>query len=89
MSTEPTIAERVRKTVTDFLVAYCGADPAKVTDTAHWSDEFGAVSLDQIDIAVTIEEAFPSLELTDEDIADTHTIADAIKVVEAKLAVPA
>lgn len=89
MSTEPTIAERVRKAVTDYLVNHRDAEPAKVTDTAHWSDEFGADSLDQIDIACTIEEAFGDLELTDEEIADTHTIADAIKVVEAKLAVPA
>lgn len=88
MSTEPTIAERVRKTVTDFLVAYCGADPAKVTDTAHWSDEFGADSLDQIDIAMTIEDEF-MVQLDDEHMADVWTIADAIKVVEAKLAVPA
>jgi len=86
------IAERVRKILTDFLVENCNAEAEKVTDTANWSDEFGADSLDQVEMLMTVEDGFAAdaLRFGDEQLTDIRTIADAIKAVEAELAkVPA
>lgn len=86
---EPTAAERVRKILTDFLVENCNAEAEKVTDTANWSDEFGADSLDQVEMLMAVEDAFGTFGFDDEQLTDIRTIADAIRAVEAKLAVPA
>lgn len=82
------LAERVRKIVTDFMVENCNADRAQVTDTANWRDEYGADSLDSVDLTMTLEDEF-MIQLDDETMADVWTIADAIKAVEAKLIVAA
>ena len=86
---DPTTAERVRKVLTDFLVENCEADPEKVTDTANWSDEFGADSLDQVEMLITVEDELKLEPFDDEQLTDIRNIADAIKAVEAKLAVTA
>lgn len=84
MTNAVTPAERVRKIVTDFLVENCNAEAEKVTDTANWSEEFGADSLDSVDLTMTLEEEF-MIQLDDEHMADVWTITDAIKSVEGKL----
>lgn len=82
---EPTTAERVRTILTDFLVENCNAETEKVTDTANWSDEFGADSLDQVEMLITVEDEFGTFGFDDEQLTDILTIDDAIKAVEAEL----
>lgn len=84
--TTPTVTERVRNILINFLVENCNAEAEKVTDTANWSDEFGADSLDQVEMLMTVEDEFGTFGFNDEQLTDIRTIADAIKAVEAKLA---
>lgn len=80
------LAERVRKTVTDFLVEECNADRAQVSDTANWTDEYGADSLHQVELMMRLKEEFGIGPFDDEQMTDVRTVADAIKAVEAQLA---
>ncbi|RWX77074.1 acyl carrier protein [Neorhizobium lilium] len=75
-NTQSDTADRVRKIIMDQL----GLDATKVVDTASFSDDLGADSLEVVQIVMEIEEAF-GIEIRD-DAADTIlTVGDAVNFV--------
>lgn len=71
------IAERVKKIVIENL----GVEAEKVTETARFTDDLGADSLDTVELVMAFEEEF-GCEIPD-DAADTiQTVGDAVKFLE-------
>ncbi|MBU2765678.1 acyl carrier protein [Acidithiobacillus ferrivorans] len=71
------IADRVRTTIAKQL----GINPDNVTDDSIFTDDLAADSLDMVEITMALEEEF-ECEIPDEDMENTRTISDAVKVVE-------
>jgi acyl carrier protein len=75
------IAERVKKVVVERL----GVDASKVTDTANFSDDLAAASLDKIDLVMGFEEEF-GCEISDAAANSIQTIGDAVRFIEKQAA---
>lgn len=76
-----TIAEEVKKIIVDKL----GVEPSEVTDSANFTNDLGADSLDSVDLIMALENKF-DLEQDDEAEGKIATVADAIAYVEKKVA---
>ena len=53
--------------VRTLIAEYLGIDPKRVTDEAHFSDEFGMDRYDRLELMILIEDAFTGVEFTDDD----------------------
>ena len=67
------VTERVKKIVIEHL----GVDEAKVVETAHFIDDLGADSLDQVELVMAFEEEF-KIEIPDAAAEKITTIKDAV-----------
>lgn len=76
-----TIAEEVKKIIVEKL----GVEPSEVTDSANFTNDLGADSLDSVDLIMALENKF-DLEQDDEAEGKIATVADAIAYVEKKVA---
>ena len=75
------VAEQVRATIVEKL----GVDPEEVVDSANFSNDLGADSLDIVELVMDFEKAF-DIEISDEDAGDNiSTVGDAIKFIEDKV----
>jgi acyl carrier protein len=70
-------AEKVRQLVSEQL----GVDEADVTPSAHFMEDLGADSLDQVELVMALEEAF-DLQISDEDTERMLTVQSAIDYVD-------
>lgn len=75
------IAKRVRARIADTLEV----DADKVVDTASFTDDLGADSLDTICVVMELEEEF-KIEIPDDEADTCLTVGDAIKLVRGKVA---
>jgi acyl carrier protein len=73
------IAERVKKVVVERL----GVEASRVTDTANFSDDLAAESLDKIDLVMAFEEEF-GCEIPDDAAEKIQTVKDAIEYIKSK-----
>lgn len=71
------IAEKVRQLISEQL----GVDEADVTPSAHFIEDLGADSLDQVELVMALEEAF-DLQIADEDTEKMLTVQNAIDYVD-------
>ncbi len=71
------VAERVINTVVEQL----GVDKDQVTDEAHFADDLGADSLDQVELVMALEEEF-GCEIPDDVATTITTVKQAIEYVE-------
>lgn len=75
------VAEQVRSIIVEKL----GVDPEEVVDSANFSNDLGADSLDIVELVMDFEKAF-DIEISDEDAGDNiSTVGDAIKFIEDKV----
>lgn len=74
------IATRVKKIVIEHL----GVDEAKVVDSASFTDDLGADSLDQVELVMKFEEEF-GCEINDSDSEKITTIKSAIDYINDKI----
>jgi acyl carrier protein len=65
----------------DIIVEQLSVDKEKVVPNAHFVDDLGADSLDQVELIMAMEEAF-DIEIPDEDAEQIKTVQDAINYVE-------
>ena len=74
------IADKVKNIIAEHL----GIDDlGKLTDDAKFIDDFGADSLDSVELVMAFEEAF-DVEIPDEKAETILTVGDAIAHLEAK-----
>jgi acyl carrier protein len=71
------VAEKVRQLISEQL----GVDEADVTPNAHFIEDLGADSLDQVELVMALEEAY-GFEVSDEDAEKMLTVQSAIDYVE-------
>ena len=77
------MATGVREKVKQIIVEQLGVDEAEVTDTASFVDDLGADSLDQVELIMTLEEAF-GIEVPDEEAEKLTAVKDVIEYIEKK-----
>ncbi len=69
----------------ELAVELLEIDEAEVTPEASFMDDFGADSLDMIELLTAVEEAF-KIEIPDEDASKLQTVQDAVNYIMAKAA---
>jgi acyl carrier protein len=69
----------------ELAVELLEIDEAEVTPEASFMDDFGADSLDMIELLTAVEEAF-KIEIPDEDASKLQTVQDAVNYIMAKVA---
>jgi len=70
-------AEKVKQLISEQL----GVDEADITPNAHFIEDLGADSLDQVELVMALEEAF-DLQVSDEDAEKILTVQNAIDYVD-------
>lgn len=77
--------ENVVEKVKEIIVDKLGVEESEVTETANFTNDLGADSLDTVELLMEFEKEF-GVKIPDEDAAGIATVADAIEYVKAKLA---
>ena len=77
--------EDVVKQVKAIIVDKLGVEESEVTESASFTNDLGADSLDTVELLMEFERVF-EIKIPDEDASGIGTVADAIKYVEAKVA---
>lgn len=76
-----TTLDRLRPIVAGF--AFFAVDDARITPEANLADDLGCDSLDRVELALEVEQTF-DLDLTDDDVENIRTVADLVRLVDAK-----
>ena len=75
------VAEQVKAIIVEKL----GVDEAEVVETASFTNDLGADSLDIVELVMDFEKAF-NIQISDEDAGDNiSTVGDAIKYIEGRI----
>ena len=76
--------EEIVHQVKAILVDKLGAEESEVTETANFTNDLGADSLDTVELIMEFEKVF-DIKIPDEDGGQISTVGDAIAYVENKL----
>lgn len=75
------VAEQVKGIIVEKL----GVDAAEVVETASFTNDLGADSLDIVELIMDFEKEF-NIEISDDEAGDNiQTVGDAIKFIESKV----
>ncbi|MBO5804139.1 MAG: acyl carrier protein [Bacteroidales bacterium] len=74
------IASKVKAIIVDKL----GVDESEVTNTASFTNDLGADSLDTVELIMEFEKAF-NITIPDDAAEEISTVGDAVKYIEEKL----
>ena len=77
--------EEIVKQVKDIIVDKLGVEESEVTETASFTNDLGADSLDTVELLMEFEKVF-GIKIPDEETAGIATVGDAINKVAEKLA---
>jgi acyl carrier protein len=75
--------------VRTIIAKHLGVEVKRVTDEAHFTYDLGADWLDRLELMIVIEDQFPAVEITDDDVDwavgddDAPIIEDAAPVISA------
>ena len=67
--------------VKEIIVERLGVDEGDIKETSSFTDDFGADSLDTVELVMAFEEKF-DIEIPDEDAEKIRTVKDAIEYIE-------
>jgi len=67
--------------VKEIIVEKLGVSNEQVTDSAHFVDDLGADSLDQVELIMAFEEEF-GIEISDSEAENIGTVARAIEYIQ-------
>lgn len=70
--------------VKEIIVNKLGVDAAQITDTASFTNDLGADSLDTVELVMEFEKAF-GLTIPDEAAEKIGTVGDAVKYIQANV----
>ena len=76
--------EEIVNQVKAIIVDKLGAEESDVTETANFTNDLGADSLDTVELIMEFEKVF-DIKIPDEDGGQISTVGDAIAYVENKL----
>ena len=77
--------EEIVKQVKAIIVDKLGAEESEGTETANFTNDLGADSLDTVELLMEFERVF-GIKIPDEDASKIATVADAVNYVEEKVA---
>jgi acyl carrier protein len=77
--------EDIVKKVKAIIVDKLGVEESEVTETANFTNELGADSLDPVELLMEFERVF-GIKIPDEETSSIATVADAIAKVKEKIA---
>ena len=77
--------EEIVKKVKGIIVDKLGVEPSEVTETANFTNDLGADSLDTVELLMEFEKVF-GIKIPDEETSGIATVGDAIEKVAEKLA---
>lgn len=77
--------EDIVKKVKAIIVDKLGAEPSEVTETANFTNDLGADSLDTVELLMEFEKEF-GIKIPDEETSNIATVKDAVDKVAEKLA---
>ncbi len=77
--------EEIVKQVKDIIVDKLGVEESEVTETASFTNDLGADSLDTVELLMEFEKVF-GIKIPDEETSGISTVGDAISKVTEKLA---
>ena len=72
--------------VRTIVAEHLGVDIKRVTDEAHFTDDFGADWVDRLELMIEIEDQFPAVEFTDDDVDQIGVVGDLIRHIRALIA---
>ena len=76
--------EEIVNQVKAIIVDKLGAEESEVTETANFTNDLGADSLDTVELIMEFEKVF-DIKIPDEDGGQISTVGDAIAYVDNKL----
>jgi acyl carrier protein len=62
-----------------IIANYLGVDVERVTDEAHFTEDLGADWRDRLELMIEIEDQFPAVEFTDDDVDQLDVVGDLIR----------
>ncbi|MBS1715629.1 MAG: acyl carrier protein [Armatimonadetes bacterium] len=74
-----TVLERVKKVTCEEL----GVSENEVIETASFTDDLGADSLDVVELVMALEEEF-GIDIPDDDVTNLKTVGDAVNYIQDK-----
>lgn len=77
--------EEIVKKVKAIIVDKLGVEPSEVTETANFTNDLGADSLDTVELLMEFEKVF-GIKIPDEETSTIATVKDAVDKVAEKLA---
>lgn len=75
------IMENVKEKVVSIIVEHLGVNPEDVVETASFTNDLGADSLDTVELIMAFEEEF-GLEIPDQDAEKISTVGDVLNYIE-------
>jgi len=79
------MSEDIIQKVKQIIVNKLGVEESQITDTASFTNDLGADSLDTVELVMEFEKAF-ELTIADEDAEKITTVGDAVSYITGKLA---
>ena len=76
--------EEIVKQVKDIIVDKLGVEESEVTETASFTNDLGADSLDTVELLMEFEKVF-GIKIPDEETSGISTVGDAIEKVTEKI----
>jgi acyl carrier protein len=61
-----------------IIAKHLGVEVKRVTDEAHFTYDLGADWLDRLELMIVIEDQFPAVEITDDDVDHIEVVGDLI-----------
>jgi len=73
--------------VRTIIAKHLGVEVKRVTDEARFTYDLGADWLDRLELMIVIEDQFPAVEITDEDVDRIEFVGDLIQHIKRAWAV--